>query len=190
MSKPGIKSSEAALELKLRAALLLGRRVEGDHLVLADATLRAAIDGSRPLAIAERAALQASPLTLRRFRELAREGQATGWRASSGLLRAADSGAGLSTLSTDDGHWTLHFIGVPGHWQVVLQLDAGAPFAAQLLGTGAVLVARDGAGATIVQGVLDGDGECEQAWAFASDPAPHFQRHGAAFTVSLAAATG
>ena len=55
-----------ALDRKLRERLLLGERREGDHLVLADDTLRAALDGSRRLTPAESAALQASPLTVRR----------------------------------------------------------------------------------------------------------------------------
>ena len=214
MSKAdSVKGNETVLEAKLRSALLLSRRVAGDYLVLDDATLGAAIDGSRPLGAAERAALSASPLTLRRFKTLADQARAaraayaaydayaapaapaacaTGvaaWHGSAGMLRAADSGAALRLLSTDDGHWSLHFIdtAVPHpQRQVVLQLDAGAPFAGRLLGTGAVVEARDGAGNLILQGVLDGDGECEQAWPFADAPALHFQRHGAAFTIALA----
>lgn len=220
MSKAdSVKGNETVLEAKLRSALLLSRRVAGDYLVLDDATLGAAIDGSRPLGAAERAALSASPLTLRRFKTLADQARAaraaraayaayaaydaydayaapaasaTGvaaWHGSAGMLRAADSGDALRLLSTDDGHWSLHFIdtAVPHpQRQVVLQLDAGAPFAGRLLGTGAVVEARDGAGNLILQGVLDGDGECEQAWPFADAPALHFQRHGAAFTIALA----
>ena len=214
MSKAdSVKGNDTVLEAKLRSALLLSRRVAGDYLVLDDATLGAAIDGSRPLGAAERAALSASPLTLRRFKTLADQARAaraayaaydayaapaasaacaTGvaaWHGSAGMLRAADSGDALRLLSTDDGHWSLHFIdtAVPHpQRQVVLQLDAGAPFAGRLLGTGAVVEARDGAGNLILQGVLDGDGECEQAWPFADAPALHFQRHGAAFTIALA----
>lgn len=59
------------LDDRLRAHLLLSRAVPGDRLMLADATLLAALDGSRPLTANERAALQQSPLTLRRFRHLA-----------------------------------------------------------------------------------------------------------------------
>ena len=214
MSKAdSVKGNDKVLEAKLRSALLLSRRVAGDYLVLDDATLGAAIDGSRPLGAAERAALSASPLTLRRFKTLADQARAAraaydayaapaapaasaacaagvaAWHGSAGMLRAADSGDALRLLSTDDGHWSLHFIdtAVPHpQRQVVLQLDAGAPFAGRLLGTGAVVEARDGAGNLILQGVLDGDGECEQAWPFADAPALHFQRHGAAFTIALA----
>src|SRR4051812_44193877 len=53
------KQSLSPFERKLRAAALLTRRAAGDYLVLADATLLAAIDGSRPLRAAERAALAA-----------------------------------------------------------------------------------------------------------------------------------
>lgn len=111
------------------------------------------------------------------------------WQGSSGMLRAAADAAPLTLLETDDGHFALHFIAGAGGsgWQVVLRLDPGAPFAAALLGAGAVLEVRDGAGAVLLQGSLDGDGECEQAWPFAAAPAPHFQRHGARFAVAMAA---
>ncbi|WP_426194933.1 hypothetical protein [Massilia sp. DWR3-1-1] len=186
-------TARAARERRLAAAALLAPRVAGDYLLLDDAVLRAAIDGSGPLSAGELAALAASPLTLRRFRQLALSARAAsrtvpgaGWHASVGLLRAADSGAALITVETDDRHWALHFLAQDGHWQVVLKLDAGAPFAARLLAGGAVLEVRDGAGAMILQGALDRDGECEQAWPFDEDPAPRLQRHGAGFAVSLA----
>ena len=82
---------------------LLSRAVPNDRLVLADATLLAAIDGSRALTANERQALQASPLTLRRFRHLVLERRADSqtareaptaandatWSGSHGMLRAA-----------------------------------------------------------------------------------------------------
>jgi hypothetical protein len=168
------------LDRKLQAGALLARRVEGDGLMLADAILLQALDGSRPLTHGERTALQASPLTLRRMRHLAdvRRTQHMPWTGSAGLLRAADSGAPLDVLRTDDRMWRLHFVdqgGVPG---VVVQLDLDAPGAAQLLAAG-----RDGAGSVIVQGSLDADGECEGRWPFAASPSSHFQRHGARFDV-------
>jgi hypothetical protein len=84
------KMSES--DRKLQEQLLLSRRVEGDHLALADAVLLAALDGSRVLTAAERAALAASPLTARRLRQLAlerRSANADQWRGSHGMLRAA-----------------------------------------------------------------------------------------------------
>lgn len=173
------------LERKLRERLLLAPRVEGDRLVLADAVLRAALDGSRPLRPAERAALQASPLTVRRLRSLALERRAANdaWRASEGMLRAADSGQALSDLATDDGHWRLHFVGSAENRRVILQLMPDAPFAARLLREAALLRVADGAGAELLAGRLDADGELEAAWPFGDDPAVHFQRHGAAFSV-------
>src|SRR4051812_7216997 len=87
----------ARLRRRLQEGALMARRVEGDRLVLADATLLAALDGSRPLTAGERAALEASPLTARRLRTLALERRARtapDWRGSRGLLRAASSGAG------------------------------------------------------------------------------------------------
>lgn len=172
------------LDRKLQAGALQARRLEGDRLMLADAVLAAALDGSRPLSAGERAALQASPLTLRRFRRLALERQAQGtWRGSRGLLRAADSGRGLDILRTDDGMWRLHFVDNGAALSVILQLDADARGAAGVLASGARLAVRDGAGKIIVEGTLDADGECEGPWPFASAPAVHFQQHGARFEV-------
>lgn len=174
---------------KLAQALLLARRVEGDRLMLSDAVIGAAIDGSRALTDAECQAMRASPLTLRRFRVIAqtrRSAASLAWQGSRGMLRAASDGAALTALATDDGYWTLHFVEQGGAWRVILALDAGAPFAAQMLREQPVLRVRDGAGAVILQGSLDSDGECEGAWPFASAPGPHFQRAGAAFAVEPA----
>lgn len=171
------------LDRKLQARLLAARRVECDRLVLDDAVLRAALDGSRPLTAGERAALQASPLTARRLRTLAeaRRAQAAPrpWRASSGMLRAADGGAALDTLVTDDGAWRLHFV----QGRVILQLDPESPLAPALLGGAQALRVLDGAGATVLEGRLDSDGECEGPWPFLDEPARHFQHHGARFVV-------
>jgi len=165
------------LERRLRAAILLAR-VDQDRLVLSDAVLGAAIAGRTPLSAGERAALAASPLTIRRFRQLVLDG-VTAWRSSAGMLRAADSGAALTELVTDDGHWTLHFLA----GQVILQLHAQAPFARQLLVEQPLLRVIDGAGAVVMLGRLDSDGECESAWPFAVAPAQHFQQAGAVFAV-------
>ena len=183
------------IDRKLQESLLLARRVEGDRLVLADAVLLAALDGSRPLTAGERAALQASPLTTRRLRTLALERRAgcidadeadeadEAWTGSAGLLRAADSGAALEALATDDGYWRLHFVGEGAARRVILQLLPQAPFAARLLRAAAPVIVLDGAGTEVLSGSLDLDGECEAAWPFADAPPAHFQRHGARFTV-------
>ncbi len=175
--------SMTELDRRLQAQLLAGRRVEGDRLVLDDATLLAALDGSRPLTSGERAALQGSPLTARRLRTLAEARRAhpmpRRWTGSAGMLRAADSGAALDALVTDDGAWRLHVVG----GRVILQLDPQAPFAAALLRAKEILRVTDGAGNTVLEGALDSDGECEGPWPFADAPARHFQLHGARFTV-------
>ena len=175
-------------DCKLHEQLLLSRRVEGDRLILADAVIEAAIDGSRALTEAECAALQASPLTLRRFRALAQQRRGerrNDWRASAGMLRAASDGA-LESLTTDDGYWTLHFLEQGGTWRVILAVDAGAPFAARLLRDKTLLHVLDGTRSVILQGSLDSDGECEGVWPFARPPGPHFQHAGAAFSVAAA----
>lgn len=173
------------LERKLREQLLLARRVEGDRLMLADAVINAALDGSRALTPNERAALAQSPLTMRRLRRLAIERAAAGhaWQGSGGMLRAASTDAALAELATDDNHWSLHFLPHEGGWQVILKLAAAAPFAPQLMREQPMLRVVDGAGAVILQGRLDADGECENAWPFETAPAPHFQQSGAGFAV-------
>lgn len=192
-----MKSTTGALERTLRERLLLAPRQggEGDRLMLADGVLLAALDGSRPLTAGERAALQASPLTTRRLRTLALERRAAvradAWHASRGMLRAADSGAALELLATDDGCWRLHFVdhgngnggGSGEAWRVILQLLPQAPFAARLLREAAAVRVLDGGGAEVLAGRLDPDGECEAAWPFGDAPAAHFQRHGARFVV-------
>jgi hypothetical protein len=173
------------IDRKLRAQLLLARRVENDRLMLADDVLRAALDGSRTLTGAERAVLDASPLTLRRFRMLALEQRRAvdTWRGSGGMLRAASGGQPLAALSTDDGHWTLHFVQQDGHWRVILALAASSPFAPRLVREQPMLRVLDGAGAIILLGSLDADGECETAWPFESAPEFHFHQAGARFAV-------
>jgi hypothetical protein len=189
-----MKTNRANMDIdrKLRERLLLAPRVEGDRLVLADAVLRAALDGSRPLRPAERAALRASPLTTRRLRSLALERRAAAidaseaWQGSGGMLRAADSAQALAELATDDGHWRLHFVGSGATRRLILQLMPDAPFAARLLRESVPLQVLDGAGAVLLAGRLDRDGELEAGWPFDAEPAAHFQRHGAAFSVQAA----
>ncbi len=184
--------TDDALERKLRERLLLSPRGPGDHLVLADAVLRAALDGSRALTAAERSALQASPLTLRRLRVLALEQRRPSaanddsWHGSEGMLRAAAGGAPLAELVTDDGHWRLHFVNQDGAWRAILALDAAAPFAARLMREQPLLRVLDGGGAIVLQGRLDADGECESVWPFETAPAPHFHLFGARFSVAPA----
>lgn len=165
--------------------------------MLADATLLAALNGSRALTPNERQALKASPLTLRRFRHLSLErhrlpktattispaANDAHWVGSIGMLRAASTAASLETLVTDDNYWTLHFLPQDGGWQVILSLSAQAPFAARLLSEQPQLRVIDGGGAIVLQGRLDTDGECERAWPFDTAPAPHFHLYGARFAV-------
>lgn len=191
MKENDLNSAQDDLEARLRERLLLTRPVAGDRLMLADATMLAAIDGSRVLTPNERQALAGSPLTLRRFRQLSLERHAAPrpaandpeWTGSHGMLRAASTAEALEALVTDDGHWTLHFLPRDGGWQVILSLSAEAPFAARLLREQPQLRVIDGGGAIILQGRLDADGECERAWPFATAPASHFQLYGAGFAV-------
>jgi len=198
MKENDLNSAQDDLDARLRERVLLSRPAPDDRLMLADATLIAALDGTRPLTPNERQALSASPLTLRRFRQLSLERQAAAqhavqpaandpvWTGSSGMLRAASTTSAaneLEALVTDDGHWTLHFLPQDGGWQVILSLSADAPFAARLLRDQPLLRVIDGGGAIVLQGRLDADGECERAWPFATAPASHFQLYGAGFAV-------
>lgn len=180
--------SMTELDRRLRAQALLGRRAEGDRLTLGDEVLLAALSGARPLTPGERDALQASPLTLRRLRQLAQQRSAAAgiWQGSSGLLRAADSGAALEALATSDGMWKLHFVAAGDAWRVILQLQARSSGAAGILAGGRRLRVTDGAGQAILEGSLDGDGECEGDWPFAAPPGVHVQQHGAVFKVEPA----
>ncbi|QYF93368.1 hypothetical protein KY495_22300 [Massilia sp. PAMC28688] len=168
-------------DYRLQQRLLLGRRVDKDRLVLADDVLRAALDGTRHLTAGERAALQASPLTLRRLRTLSQQ-RAASWQGSRGMLRVAAGNTPLDAIATDDGMWTLHFVPDQQSWRVIVALDAGAPFARELLRGGAVRV-NDDAGNVVLEGQLDADGECEAGWPFDTEPALHFHQHGAGFSV-------
>jgi hypothetical protein len=192
MKENEVNSAQDDQDARLRERLLLSRAVPGDRLMLADATLLAALDGTRALTANERQALSASPLTLRRFRQLSLERHAGAqpqaandplWRGSSGMLRAASTAETLETLVTDDGYWTLHFLPQGDGWQVILSLAAEAPFAARLLHDQPQLRVIDGGGAIVLQGRLDADGECERGWPFATAPGPHFQLYGAGFAV-------
>ena len=174
-----------ALEARLREHALLSRVVANDRLMLADATLLAALNGSRALTPNERQALKASPLTLRRFRHLSLERHRVPKTATSPAANDAHwiGSIGMETLVTDDNYWTLHFLPQDGAWQVILSLSAQAPFAARLLSEQTQLRVIDGGGAIVLQGRLDTDGECECAWPFDTAPAPHFHLYGASFAV-------
>ena len=195
MKENDLNSAQDELDARLQEQVLLSRAAPGDRLMLADATLLAALDGSRPLTPNERQALSSSPLTLRRFRQLSLERYAATaaqspqaandpvWTGSQGMLRAASTAEALEALVTDDGYWTLHFLPQDGGWQVILSLSAEAPFAAGLLREQPQLRVIDGGGAIVLQGRLDADGECERAWPFATAPASHFHLYGAGFAV-------
>jgi hypothetical protein len=197
MKENELKSAQDEQDARLRERMLLARAAPGDRLMLADPTLLAALDGSRVLTPNERQALAASPLTLRRFRQLSLERRAAGvqsqsqsqaandpaWNGSSGMLRAASSAVALESLVTDDNCWTLHFLPQGAGWQVILSLSPEAPFAARLLREQGLLRVIDGGGAIVLQGRLDADGECERSWPFAIAPAQHFQLYGAGFAV-------
>lgn len=102
-----------------------------DWLVLSDANLIAALDGTEPLSAVEWAGVLDSPLTLRRIQnlanQLAREARGKSasntaastspsaandsyWHHSQGLLLAAATDEPAPTLTTSDGLWSLIFL--------------------------------------------------------------------------------
>ncbi len=176
-----------ALDAKLQESLLLNRSREGDYLQLSDAVLRAALEGSRPLSANEAAILQASPLTLRRFRHLAvaQRDKQTQWHASSGIVLAAASVEEDAILHSLDLYWQLQLLQVEKQWQVILRLRPSAPFAAQILNNHAALELLDGKGQVILRGSLDADGELELPWTWPQSPLTHFTAHGGSFHVRL-----
>jgi hypothetical protein len=176
MKENELKSAQDEQDARLRERMLLARAAPGDRLMLADATLLAALDGSRVLTPNERQALAASPLTLRRFRQLSLERRAGGAQSQSQPQAANDPVWSGSC-------WTLHFLPQGAGWQVILSLSPEAPFAARLLREQGLLRVIDGGGAIVLQGRLDADGECERSWPFAIAPAQHFQLYGAGFAV-------
>lgn len=187
--------TKTPLDRAFLSALLLRRPVPNDRLRLSDAVLNAALEGSHVLTGEERRALQGSPLTLRRFRDLslahrtanprpAAAANAATWDCSLGLLLAADSGQDLNLLVTEDRCWSLHFVDAgSGRWSVVLALDPDAPFAAPLIKSGHAVILRDGNGQTISCGPLDVDGELEANWPFEDPPARHLPACGGGFSV-------
>lgn len=181
------------LAQKLDLSLILGRSRDDDRLMLDDETILAALDGSRPLLVEEREALQRSPITLMRFRNLAlqvrtrKSGAANDeqWQRSHGMLRAAASGDIVLSLSSDDHYWKLDFVPEDEGWQFILSLDVNAPFANQLLSDDKLLRVLDGNDGLLLEGRLDADGECEVRWPHATEPGRHLQQAGARFRIEL-----
>ncbi len=182
------------LAQKLDLSIILNQSRDDDRLMLEDQVLLAALDGSRPLDPDQRILLQQSPITLLRFRHLAQQARARknggaanddNWQQSGGLLRAADSGALVLSLRTDDHYWSLDFVPEDNGWQLVLCLDENAPFASQLLDSEHCVRVVDGKQQVLLQGQLDADGECEARWPMPQEPVRHLQQAGAQFRVEL-----
>ncbi len=165
----------------------------GDTLVLDDASLKGAMSGSQRLKRRQWETLVQSPLTLRRLQHLAAERRLrwqqaandVGWSSSGGLLLAADAGEALTSLRTEDGHWTLHFLQGPASWQIVLTLAGSAPFARTLREKQHSVMVLDAAQHILLSGVLDADGELEAPWPVVASPSEHFRATGGQFRVQL-----
>lgn len=181
---------------RLTMMRLIDRYKSGDYLVLDDATLRAALDNSRPLLRTEWQALLDSPLTLRRARELAHEAKARhagralapaandeAFERSTTLLRVAYGLDPAPTLTSDDGRWRLSFGRDGPRWHVVLSLNPSDRFADVWLQARPTVALLDGAGATLLLGELDEDGEVEGPWRPDSDPLAYLASHGGRWQV-------
>lgn len=165
-----------------------------DWLVLSDANLIAALDGTEPLSAVEWAGVLDSPLTLRRIQNLANQlaREARGkiasdttsssaandsyWHHSQGLLLAAATDEPAPTLTTSDGLWSLIFLNAaPANqssaptqlqpsWQVVLKLNLTDAVGLTIVAKAPEVAVLDGSGATLLIGTLDEDGELVRPW--------------------------
>lgn len=187
----------STLQDRLALHTMMQTHKPGDHLVLADPVLNAALDGSRPLRQSEWQALLGSALTLRRMQVLeaqrqARAGLAGGaattlrpaandaaWRPSHTLLRAA-AGADLSrfTQGSDDGRWMLYALKTGADTRLVLKLQPEAEHADLWLAARPEVAVLDGEGNTLLLGALDEDGELQGPWVHEADLRTHLAAHG------------
>lgn len=185
------------LAQKLDLSAILNRSRDDDRVMLDDHLLLAALDGSRPLNGDERELLQQSPQTLLRFRQLALQARArknagaandAQWQSSMGCVRDSDEGSRpvLQRLKSDDQYWSLQFIADEVGWQLILSLSDAAPFAQQIKQAGSNVRLIDGAGAILLEGSLDIEGECEVRWPYFTEPELHLRQAGARFRIELA----
>jgi hypothetical protein len=185
------------LAQKLDLSVILNRSREDDRVMLDDHLLLAALDGSRPLNGDERQLLQQSPQTLLRFRQLALQARArknagvandAQWQSSMGCLRETDAGPRQLSprLQSDDQYWSLQFVADEVGWQLILSLSDAAPFAHQIKQASSNVRLLDGAGAVLLEGALDIEGECEVRWPYFTEPELHLRQAGARFRIELA----
>lgn len=171
------------LDLHLQQALLTGGEREHDRLQLSDAVLQAALNGSRPLRAQELRVLKSSPLTMRRFKLLARQARQAGVFQSHGQLLAASSEADSFHLQSTDQCWQLQFFRQQQSWRMVLRLlpEAGLDWQQKVWHSLIQVCASDGS--PLLRGRLDQDGELEQAWPYTEAPLSYLQQHGNGFTL-------
>lgn len=178
---------------------LINHYKEDDWLVLSDASLTAALNGSDPLTREEYAALLRSPMTLRRMtvlysgmkgvqetpEPLVAANDAEFWADSRFVLRAADSegDSGWAELTSESGLWRLRLSPAGRGWMLTLELLAKAhPTAASLL-EGRRVALVDGQGRTLLEGALDADGRLQDDWCLDGSPAEHFRSTRGGFEV-------
>lgn len=192
---------------RLTLLRLAQRHKPGDYLVLDDATLRAALDNTRPLLHAEWRALIDSPLTLKRVGHLlGQSAQSAGiskpqpgslpapqakaiaandavFATSTTMLRAAAGVHPAPTLTSDDGRWTITFGRDGARWHMVLTLNPDDQDADVWMAARPTVAVLDGAGNTLLLGELDDDGEVEGPWRPEVAPLAYLASHGGLWQV-------
>jgi hypothetical protein len=182
-----------SIQDRLAMEALLRDHKPGDYLVLADAILNSALDGTRPLRQSEWEALLDSPLTLGRMRvlEARRQGaskpaavtmQASNddvLRPSHWVLRAAaDVSDGSFSQSSEDGSWMLYAETTGSKTELVLKLQAQSEHADKWMAKRPTVQVLDGAGNELLTGELDKHGEVRGPFMYGTDLRSHLAAHG------------
>ncbi len=169
----------------LYETLLLQPRAN-DSLVVNDAALLAAIERRKPLSKQQAQQLAASPLTLRRFRQLCLQQKqaASLWQHSEGTLMAAASEDALESLTTEDGLWRLYFMySAEDRISLIVKCLGDTPLIEDLWQRQCQIQVLDKQGKLLCSGILDDDAEFRGEWPMPESPRTHFQASGSVFYV-------
>ena len=157
-------------ELLLLAAHM-ARAVPGDHQVITDEFLLAALDGRKRLSQAEYRRLLASPMTLSRLRILATQGLSDLRRSialtgheSSGVVPVPEPHCEEITLVTNDGRWALLLKQDQGSQQWHLTLKLLVSKETMRLEEGEEIFVLDALQGTLCFGELDANSQLQAVW--------------------------
>lgn len=179
-----MKDLNLLLQHRMLEATLI-KRIPEDTLQLNDELILAVINQQKTLTQQQAKSLINSPLTILRFKHLYNTQQATVWIGSEGLLLAAASKNEISSLSTTDQLWALHFLPIEQNlFNVILKCQADDSLLDKLIESEQKIQITDHKGNHIFQGVLDDEGELEAKWPFQLSPRHYFQEIGEGFRVT------